>query len=179
MLRLLIFGVFLAACGSSETYMGSPDITPPTCRLQSRAGQMYDTKLQTACEVGKFNGATRCLPIGMWEGVGSALATPSCDRFYDWSRNNATACLNGQSDFSISTWPHAGLPQTCGNLTGIIYQIRPTALTMQYDKDAGCVPFPFVLDLSVSRYSEYAPYPPVTLSEADFVDPLEEGNCRP
>lgn len=124
-----------------------------------------------------LNGTVRCLPVGMWEERGAAWATPQCDRLFEWAANDSTPCLDGKSGFAIVTTPRAGLPQTCGDLVGVIYQISPTDLVVQYDKAHGCSPFPFVLDLSTSRYSDYVPYPPAALTEADFVDPAAQSDC--
>lgn len=176
----------LTACGSApqspQNYPPPILNTPPTpaCRIQTRAGgQFYDTKMQVECEVGKLNGKTACLPVGMWEEVGAAWATPECDRLFEWAKRNNNPCLDGRSNFALTSLPHAGIPQTCGDFRGAIYKILPTDRTLQYDKANGCAVFSnFVLDLSVSRYSEYVPYPPVLLTEADFIDPASETGCK-
>lgn len=177
-------GCLILACGPAEH--APPASYPPpilnplpplACRIQNRAGGLYDAKLQTPCEVATFNGKTVCLPKGMWEEVGAAWATPECDRLLDWSKRNGAPCLTGESNFTLSTYPHAGLPQVCGDFVGIIYQISPTDRATQYDKANGCAPFPFQLDLSVSRYSDYVPYPPRILTELDFIDPASEQGC--
>lgn len=152
-------------------------LPPQSCRIQTRNGVLYDTKLQTECEIGRLNGATACLPVGMWEEVGAAWATPECDRLFDWAKRNNNPCLNGRSNFVLSSSPHAGQPQTCGDFQGIIYKILPTDRTTQYDKANGCQPFAFSLDLSVSRYSDYVPYPPQILTAKDFIDPASEHGC--
>lgn len=177
MRTVAILGLLLCGEGCGE---GIPiaGIGAPPCRIVSRDGALYDTALATTCEVGKLNGARRCLPTGMWEERGAAWATPECDRLLDWSARDRTACLDGQSDFAVATWPHAGQPQTCGDLRGVVYRIRPTELVLQFDKVGGCSPFPFVLDLDVSRYSEFVPYPPAELTEQDFVDPAAEAGCE-
>ena len=177
----------LAGCGPVQT---SPPVvypppilnTPPTpaCRILTRAGGvLYDTKMQVECEVGKLNGKVACLPVGMWEEIGAAWATPECDRLFEWAKRNNNPCLDGRSNFALTSSPHAGMPQVCGDFRGAIYKILPTDRTLQYDKANGCAVFSnFVLDLSVSRYSEYVPYPPVLLTEADFIDPASESGCK-
>lgn len=183
--RFLVPMCLVASCGPVQTappVVYPPPIlnTPPTpaCRIQTRAGGvLYDNKMQVECEVGRLNGKTACLPIGMWEEVGAAWATPECDRLFDWAKRNNNPCLDGRSNFVLSSSPHAGMAQTCGDFRGAIYKISPTDRTLQYDKANGCQPFALVLDLSVSRYSEYIPYPPVLLTEKDFVDPASETGC--
>jgi hypothetical protein len=113
----------------------------------------------------------------MWEEVGAAWASPECDRLFEWGKRNGNPCLDGRSNFALTSLPHAGIPQTCGDFRGAIYKILPTDRALQYDKANGCQPFNLVLDLSVSRYSEYVPYPPVLLTEKDFIDPAEETGC--
>lgn len=151
---------------------------PALCRIQNRGGVLYDTKLQTECELSRLNGKTACLPIGMWEEVGAAWATPECDRLFEWAKRNNNPCLDGRSNFAISSAPRAGLPQTCGDFHGFIYRISPTDRRFQYIKESSCAPLQnFELDLSVSRYSEFVPYPPVQLTEEDFIDPASETGC--
>lgn len=184
-MRAIILLFLLAACGPAEhsTPIYPPPILniPPTpaCRIQNRAGGvLYDTKMQVECEVGKLNGKTACLPVGMWEEVGAAWATPECDRLFEWGKRNNNPCLDGRSNFALFSIPHAGAAQTCGDFKGAIVRILPTDRRVQYDKANNCTEFRnFVLDLSVSRYSEYVPYPPVFLTESDFIDPASEAGC--
>lgn len=176
----------LAGCGPVQT---APPVAypppilnvPPTpaCRIQTRAGGvLFDNKMQTVCELGKLNGKVACLPAGMWEEVGAAWATPECDRLFDWAKRNNNPCLDGRSNFVLSSSPHAGMPQVCGDYRGAIYKILPTDRKYQYIKERGCELLQnFELDLTVSRYSEFVPYPPVILTEADFVDPSTETGC--
>ena len=130
-------------------------LPPQKCRIQLHSKGFYDTKFQVECDVGKLNGKTACLPSGMWEEVGAAWATPECDRLFDWSKRNNNPCLDGRNNFVLSSNPHAGIPQTCGDFKGVIYQISPTDRTLQYDKANGCQVFGgFVLDLTGSRASQ-------------------------
>lgn len=182
-LALLLF--YLVGCGPLQTSPPAAypppilNVPPMPCRIQSRpGGVLYDTKMQVECEVGKLNGKTACLPVGMWEEVGAAWATPECDRLFDWSKRNGNPCLDGRSNFVLLSLPHAGAAQTCGDFKGAIVRILPTDRRVQYDKANNCTEFRnFVLDLSVSRYSEYVPYPPVFLTESDFIDPASEAGC--
>lgn len=178
------------SCSTSSSTSSIPNmvekppykVTPP-CRIQKVDGGWYDTKFKVKCEVSKLNNKTVCLPIGMWEEVGSAWAEPTCTIIFDWAKNNNNPCLNGQSNFVLSSFGRAGLPQNCGDFTGFIYQINPTDKNIQYDKENGCQPFKisadqnFEIDLHVSRYSNYVPYPPIILKEHDFVNPTEEVDC--
>lgn len=176
--------LLLLACGPAPH---TPQVYPPpilnpippqACRIQNRGGELYDTQLSTVCEVARLNGKVACLPKGMWEGVGAAWVTPECDRLYDWSKRNATPCLNGQANYTLFSAGRAGLPQVCGDFAGSIYKIIPTDLRVQYIKERGCeLVQNFELDLTVSRYSEFAPYPPVLLTEKDFIDPASEQGC--
>lgn len=178
----ILFALAILACGpepqAPAVYRPSPDHGQQPCRIQNRGGGLYDTKLQTLCEGVKFNGKTVCLPVGMWEEVGAAWATPECDRIFDWSKRNGNPCLDGRSNFALSSSPRAGLPQTCGDFHGFIYRISPTDRRFQYIKESGCSLLQnFELDLAVSRYSEFVPYPPEQLTEKDFIDPASEQGC--
>jgi len=114
----------------------------------------------------------------MWEEVGAAWATPECDRLFEWAKRNNNPCLDGRSNYALSSAPRAGIPQNCGDFHGFIYRISPTDRRFQYIKEPGCALLQnFELDLSVSRYSEFVPYPPVQLTEKDFIDPASETGC--
>lgn len=172
----------LIACDSAQNVQYPPPIlnTPAApCRIEAHSGgTLYDTKMQVECEIGKLNGKIGCLPVGMWEEVGAAWATPECDRIFDWSKRNGNSCLDGRSNFVLSSAPRAGLSQTCGDFRGFIYRIAPTDRRLQYIKESGCSLLQnFELDLSVSRFGEFVPYPPTQLTEKDFIDPASETGC--
>jgi len=68
--------------------------------------------------------------------------------------------------------------QVCGDFIGAIYKILPTDRRVQYLKESGCALLQgFELDLTAARYSEFVPYPPVVLTEKDFIDPASEQGC--
>lgn len=170
----------IAACGNGDTYLDpvrvAVPIGVPPCRMQRADDGWYDTELQTPCEVARLNGKTCCLPAGMWEEVGTVYAEPTCAKLYNWAKSNGAPCLSGQSPFVLSTVPHAGQPQTCGDFTGIIWAGKPTLFTRFYDADHNCSDFGIGIDLAVSRVFEFDD-PPILLTEVDFVNPDDELDC--
>ncbi len=103
-------------------------------------------------------------------------AEQTCAKLFNWAKNNGTPCLNGQSPFVLSTVPHAGQPQTCGDFTGLIWAGKPTLFTRFYDADHNCSDFGIGIDLAVSRVFEFDD-PPILLTEVDFVNPDDELGC--
>lgn len=113
----------------------------------------------------------------MWEEIGTAYAEPSCSKLYNWAKNNANPCLNGQSPFVLSPNGAAGTSQTCGDFTGLIWAGKPTQYSRLYDADHNCTDFGLQLDLTVSRLFEFDLPLPIILREDDFVNPDDETGC--